>query len=377
MFEKLPTELVLSGWRYGQTQAERLAANILIIEGFESVDPQCPLGGPDGLKDILCKKDEVKWIAACYFPTTPADFSKISVKFKADLKGVKKNGARGFAFFTNQRISPAERSELVKLAKPYRAEIYHVERIRGILDDPRGYGLRLEYLRIPMSTEEQVSLWSAQRENLEDRFKQQENAIGSLHKMMDELMVRTMSIHTNLASMMPSSLARQTELEASLSAFYPTSSLTQAQLLWLHRSLCDDTAATNHGLRNVEVWIGGVGTSKASATFVPIPHTLVEVELDALLSGWRKSYPKLLGAERDAVIEEISKFHYDFLRIHPFLDGNGRIARALLRQQVKELLGKELYAVFSDDPKAYYKCLESANTGNLKPLTALIAASLE
>ena len=53
---QLPTEQVLHSWRFGQTQAERLCAGLLIVEGFTSVDPQCPLGGPDGLKDLVCQK---------------------------------------------------------------------------------------------------------------------------------------------------------------------------------------------------------------------------------------------------------------------------------------------------------------------------------
>ena len=47
------TEGVLHDWRYGQTQAEQLCAALMHLEGFESVDPQHPLGGPDEAKDIL------------------------------------------------------------------------------------------------------------------------------------------------------------------------------------------------------------------------------------------------------------------------------------------------------------------------------------
>ena len=37
----------------GPTQAERLVASVLHGEGYEAIDPQSPLGGPDGLKDVL------------------------------------------------------------------------------------------------------------------------------------------------------------------------------------------------------------------------------------------------------------------------------------------------------------------------------------
>lgn len=53
-------------WDKGQAAAEKLAAQILIAEKYEAVDPIHPLGGKDGGKDILCKKDGQKFIAACY-----------------------------------------------------------------------------------------------------------------------------------------------------------------------------------------------------------------------------------------------------------------------------------------------------------------------
>lgn len=40
-------------------------------------------------------------------------------------------------------------------------EIYHLERIRSLLDSPKGCGIRLEYLRIPMTEPEQWAFWSA------------------------------------------------------------------------------------------------------------------------------------------------------------------------------------------------------------------------
>jgi len=43
------TELKLRFWRGDQIGSERLAAALLHLDGFSSVDPQCHLGGPDGL----------------------------------------------------------------------------------------------------------------------------------------------------------------------------------------------------------------------------------------------------------------------------------------------------------------------------------------
>ena len=48
------TTKLLDGWEYGQTPSERMCAELLKIEGYEEIQPQAPLGGPDGRKDILC-----------------------------------------------------------------------------------------------------------------------------------------------------------------------------------------------------------------------------------------------------------------------------------------------------------------------------------
>ena len=43
----------LLNWDRGQAPSERLAAIILSKEGFKGVDPSHPLGGKDGLKDMV------------------------------------------------------------------------------------------------------------------------------------------------------------------------------------------------------------------------------------------------------------------------------------------------------------------------------------
>jgi hypothetical protein len=60
------TEGTLRDWRYGNTQAERLCAALLHLESFEDVNPQHPLGGPDGLKDVRCNRNGKMWIAAAF-----------------------------------------------------------------------------------------------------------------------------------------------------------------------------------------------------------------------------------------------------------------------------------------------------------------------
>lgn len=155
------TTNALRYWEKGQPDSERLAAQILVLEGYDSVDPQHPLGGRDGKKDILCEKDKTRYVVAVSFNSNPVDFRTIRSKFVDDYSGVSGNGVDGIVFVTNAKLTASERNTLKEIAEKdaKRAEIYHVERIRVILDNPRGYGLRLQYLGIKMDTEEYLAFF--------------------------------------------------------------------------------------------------------------------------------------------------------------------------------------------------------------------------
>lgn len=147
-------------WTKQQTPAERLAGHILRLDGFNSLDPSHPLGGRDGLKDLIAVKDGQKWIAAAYFPRGQQPFNSIKSKFIHDSSGITVNEAYGFAFITNQELRISERTELTNSLGNVPVEIYHLERIAQILDSPPAYGVRLEFLDIPMSKEDQVSFFA-------------------------------------------------------------------------------------------------------------------------------------------------------------------------------------------------------------------------
>src|SRR5665811_772581 len=106
------TYQILLNWDKGQPFAERMVAKILGIEGYADVDPQCPMGGPDGTKDIVCSKDGKKFIVGCYFPNGQKELSAITDKFSDDYKGVARNKADGFVFVTNQKITPVSYTHL-------------------------------------------------------------------------------------------------------------------------------------------------------------------------------------------------------------------------------------------------------------------------
>ena len=135
-------------WTRGQAQSERLAGQILLEEGFIDFDPSHPLGGRDGGKDAIAKKEGTTYSMAVHFPRGQKDFKEIKEKFLADLSGAKSNSVKGIAFVTNQELTLGEREEIRSLAAPLRVELYHLERVTAILDKPAMASVREQFLDI-------------------------------------------------------------------------------------------------------------------------------------------------------------------------------------------------------------------------------------
>lgn len=165
----------LLSWTKGQKSSERLSAHILSSEGFKSLDPSHPLGGKDGLKDIVSTKDNLQWIGAAYFPRGQKKFTEIKKKFLDDLKGITVNSVSGLAFVTNQELTLNERKQLKTIGKPHTIEVFHLERIAHILDNAKNYGVRLEFLDIEMTREEQLAYFVVKDEKMIDLSKKIEN----------------------------------------------------------------------------------------------------------------------------------------------------------------------------------------------------------
>jgi hypothetical protein len=134
-------------WTVGQGPSERLAAQVLLNEGFEALDPSHPLGGKDGGKDAVCWKDSKRWVMGVYFPRGQQEFGDIQEKFRSDLEGAKANDAKGFAFVTNQELRLSERKGLSAYWVE-RVELYHLERLTTILDSPTMSSVRKQFLGI-------------------------------------------------------------------------------------------------------------------------------------------------------------------------------------------------------------------------------------
>lgn len=385
-FTNQPTEIALKAWRFGSTQSERLCATLLHSEGFKRVDPQCPLGGPDGIKDILFDLNGWQYVAACFFPPTEKVFKDVKEKFEDDFKGVAKNSAKGIAFFTNQHLTPSERNSLEKIAKDSSStsRIYHVEAIRTILDSPRGYGMRLEYLRIPMKPEEQVSFVSQYGSDLSAAMDRHSSILSIISQNVTEIhdtvvggVQSPLRMATTMATRAMSSglLAASDKMDIPLVTAFITRHLNCDLLCYLHRSMLDDLPIQSGVLRSIGVWIGAPGSTPENARYIPPKPERVQELVNSLLQDWRDCYDSTLNDDQEEKIRRIVSFHHEFLKIHPFSDGNGRLARLIMEQQARELLSIDRRVVL-EDSAAYFEALQQAHDGNLDSLQEIITQAL-
>jgi fido (protein-threonine AMPylation protein) len=122
----------------------------------------------------------------------------------------------------------------------------------------------------------------------------------------------------------------------------------------------------------VQVWIG----TPERPVFEPPPPEAVPERLEDLLVWWRTAYADLSVSDQETIIRALARLHHDFVSIHPFEDGNGRMARLLIDLAAEELLGRRIGPALHADASRYFEALRSADQGDLKPLASIVADAL-
>lgn len=138
--------------------------------------------------------------------------------------------------------------------------------------------------------------------------------------------------------------------------------ITEKNLLNIHKMVTQETLEnpSDCGVyRNRYAVIGNRLTDEV--IFRPPPNEDVPKLVKALIEWINSSEAKAL----DAVIEA-GIAHYEFVRIHPFADGNGRTARALatLILYLRGFDAKQFFCLddyYDSDRPAYYKILQSVD----------------
>jgi len=116
------------------------------------------------------------------------------------------------------------------------------------------------------------------------------------------------------------------------------------------------------GERTMQVVSGPVGREKVH--FVAPPADRINSEMKDFIDWWEKGSKKADGLLRAAIA------HFYFVTIHPFEDGNGRIARVLTDMALAqdEDISKRYYSLSSrimTERDAYYDMLERCQKGSL------------
>jgi len=140
--------------------------------------------------------------------------------------------------------------------------------------------------------------------------------------------------------------------------------ILEEDVLRLHELVLHDIDETAGRYRTSGVRVSGAGFT---------PPTSRDVRLRVLgLLQWLKSNPDELTP-----IELAALFHHRFVQIHPFADGNGRVARLLMNA----ILMKHGYPFIANityrDRAKYLKTLSDADLGNTSAFVNFIARSVE
>ncbi|HEC88187.1 MAG TPA: Fic family protein, partial [Thermoplasmata archaeon] len=142
--------------------------------------------------------------------------------------------------------------------------------------------------------------------------------------------------------------------------------ITEKSILKLHKDITKDTLENpfyEGKYRDIQVYVGDRITDEV--IFMPPPPEKVPNLMKEFVS-WLNSND--FFELHPVLIAGIS--HYEFVRIHPFVDGNGRTARALatLILYLREFDIKRFFALddyYDSDRTAYYTALKSVNQKTL------------
>ncbi|RAJ95325.1 Fic/DOC family protein [Aliidiomarina maris] len=121
-------------------------------------------------------------------------------------------------------------------------------------------------------------------------------------------------------------------------------------------------------LRDVQMSKGGFPFATPQAFTKEIPRFETQ---------YLNAFPLLPSLPEDEFIQLLARCHVDFVLLHPFRDGNGRIARLLLDvMAVKAGYTPLDYTLWNDNKVFYFKSIQAGVAGESQHLERLIRDAL-
>jgi Fic family protein len=141
--------------------------------------------------------------------------------------------------------------------------------------------------------------------------------------------------------------------------------LSEWQIKNIHRLILKSIDDEHAGIyRKENVIISG-------ATHIPPDFVQVQNQMEQLIHSYGEWQISKHVVERSALL------HVEFVKIHPFIDGNGRSARLLLNFELMKN-GYPPIVIEKEDRAEYYAALDLAHTtGDNIPFLTLIARTLD
>ncbi|MBI5636165.1 Fic family protein [Candidatus Micrarchaeota archaeon] len=136
--------------------------------------------------------------------------------------------------------------------------------------------------------------------------------------------------------------------------------ITEMDVLNLHAAILDKIDPQNAGFyRHEQVFIEGSNVVLPKWREVPVLMKKVFSELNNKNRGVKAVYSAV-------------KVHYDTVRVHPFIDGNGRLSRLLMNFRLMRA-GFPPTILRKQERRAYYSALDKADENDFRPFATLIA----
>ncbi|MBQ9246450.1 Fic family protein [bacterium] len=205
-----------------------------------------------------------------------------------------------------------------------------------------------------------------------EEFQKQEKYNKDINKKIDDIYDTTTSTN-KVVQDIQKNLLSSFDMDLTDYVAYLETEISEEKICNLHKNIMkDDYPDYLRGIyRKEEAWIGPRGCKREDCTIETTLPQDIEQKMKEFISDWNNILKNKKNISSYDNILNLAKLHYNFLKIHPFYDGNGRVSRVILMAQVFQLENKYIKNPFFNK-NDYFRALKEANNNNYKRLINII-----